>query len=71
MSNFLLDGAWLLDLCFRMDSALEVGLAYTLDLQRVPDRAYFHPSYLLGNLAIDSCWCYDHSFGSVMLQCFV
>ena len=58
------------DECFAMDSALEAWLAYALDIQRDPNRAYFHLSYLLGNRANDSCWCYQHSFGSVLIQYF-
>ena len=73
--DILLGGTYLsqeymLDVCFTMDSALEAWLAHALDFQQNQNQAYFHLSYLLRNRVNDSCWCYQHSFGSVLDQCF-
>ena len=73
--DILLGGAYLsqeymLGVCFAMDSALEAYLAYALDFHRDPNQAYFHLGHSLENRANDSCWCYHHSFGGVLIQYF-
>ena len=71
--DILLGGTYLsqdymLFVCFKMDSVLEAKLACALDFQQDLTQAYFHLSYLLGNRANDTYWCYQHSFGSVLTQ---
>ena len=58
------------DVCLAMYSALEAWMADAMDFQRDPNQAHIHLSNLLGNRANGSCWCYQHSLGSVLIQYF-